>query len=86
MQVAAADAKLLGGLQLIAIVGCERRANQVALETLQGLVERASGQFVRNAQPLQLGRQVVDTETLMPVPQDDAALDHILQLADVARP
>src|SRR5947207_14237666 len=49
-------------------------------------MERTPRQLVGNAQSLQFRRQIVYSQPLLSIGQDDAPLDHILQLPDVARP
>ncbi len=86
VQIAPADPKVLGSLQLVAIPLGQGHPNQVAFKGPQGVVEGTAGQFVGSTQPPQLRGQVLNSQLQPAVRQHQAALDHVLQLAHVARP
>src|SRR5581483_1903732 len=86
MQIAAADSEFLGGLELVSVMRRERHSHQLLLEIAERVVEGTFWQLVGDAEALQFGRQVVDGKPLVPVPENHAALDHVLQFAYIARP
>ena len=86
MQIATADAQFFGGFQLVARMHAQRRAHQFAFEAAQRMVERSRLNFLWNLESLELRGQILHRQMHVAIGQHQAALDHVLQLADIARP
>ena len=87
MQITPTDAQLTGCFQLVPRMHPHRRTQQFTLETADCFMERTPrGHVIGDGQILKLWWQIFDSEMVAAIPQNHAALNYVLQFANVARP
>src|SRR6266478_1918454 len=90
MQITPADSQPERRLQLVPGVHAQGRPHQFSLEGSHRFVERAVRkflrQFLRDGETLKFLRQIFHAEMFVAIRQDQAALDYVLQLTNIARP